>query len=63
MGGIGVVQMEAGVDVYSLRPKFIEQGVWVRPFGDIIYLTPAFTVTGDELAQLTQSITTVIKGL
>ena len=63
MGGIGVVQMEAGVDVYSLRPKFIDQGVWVRPFGDIIYLTPAFTVTGDELAQLTQSITTVIKGL
>ncbi len=63
MGGIGVVQMEAGVDVYSLRPKLIEQGVWVRPFGDIIYLTPAFTVTSDELAQLTQSITTVIKGL
>src|SRR5260370_35402290 len=33
-GAIGVVQLDENVDVYALRPRFVEQGVWVRPFKD-----------------------------
>lgn len=60
-GAIGVVQMEAGYDVYGLRAKFIEQGVWVRPFGDIIYLMPSFTISVKELSKLTGSIVKILK--
>jgi adenosylmethionine-8-amino-7-oxononanoate aminotransferase len=59
-GAIGVVQMEAGFDVYGLRPKFIEQGVWIRPFEDMVYLTPALTISQQELCTLTDSIVKVL---
>jgi adenosylmethionine-8-amino-7-oxononanoate aminotransferase len=60
-GAIGVVQMEAGVDVYSLRDKFLERGVWVRPFKDIIYLMPPLSVSPEELRILTDSVASVLK--
>ncbi|MDE3059620.1 MAG: adenosylmethionine--8-amino-7-oxononanoate transaminase [Pseudomonadota bacterium] len=59
-GAIGVVQMEASVDVRALRPKFIEHGVWVRPFKDIVYLMPPLVIAPEELAVLTGSIFSVI---
>ncbi len=60
-GAIGVVQMEK-LDKYALRQKFIERGVWIRPFGDIIYLAPPLVIAPEELARLTQAIHEVIKG-
>lgn len=59
-GAIGVVQMEAGYDVMALRPKFLDHNVWIRPFGDIIYLTPPFTMSKEELSQLTAAIRTIL---
>jgi len=55
-GAIGVVQCASLGDAAGLRAKFAEQGVWVRPFGDIVYLTPAFTIEKDQLAALTGAI-------
>jgi adenosylmethionine-8-amino-7-oxononanoate aminotransferase len=55
-GAIGVVQCASLGDAAGLRAKFAEQGVWVRPFGDIVYLTPAFTIDRDQLAALTGAI-------
>ncbi len=55
-GAIGVVQMEPSFDVYALRPKFVERGVWIRPFKDIVYVTPAFTIKNEELDKLVQCI-------
>ena len=43
-GAIGVVEMERIDDLDALRARFVEEGVFVRPFGNIIYLTPAFTI-------------------
>jgi adenosylmethionine-8-amino-7-oxononanoate aminotransferase len=40
----------------ALKTRLVEQGVWVRPFRDIVYLTPAFTIQEDELTQLTGAI-------
>jgi adenosylmethionine-8-amino-7-oxononanoate aminotransferase len=59
-GAIGVVEMERIADVNVLRARFVEQGVFVRPFGNVIYLTPSLTVAADELAKLTGAITKVL---
>jgi len=59
-GAIGVVQMEPSVDVFALRPKFIERGVWLRPFGDIVYILPPLVIAPDELSELTESVESVI---
>ncbi len=60
-GAIGVVQFAAPVDSQALRARFLECGVWIRPFGDIVYLAPAFTIADDELAALFKALETVLK--
>ena len=59
-GAIGVVQLEENVDVYSLRPRFVEQGVWIRPFKDIVYLMPPLVIDGEELNTLTRAVCAVV---
>ena len=61
-GAIGVVQLEPGIDVRAMRPRFIERGVWVRPFKDIVYLTPSFVISRDELDRLTRAAREVVAG-
>ncbi|WP_395696767.1 adenosylmethionine--8-amino-7-oxononanoate transaminase [Methylocella sp.] len=56
LGAIGVVELEKISDLAGLKRRFVERGVFVRPFGRIVYLTPAFTISDDELATLTQAI-------
>ncbi|NHO32468.1 adenosylmethionine--8-amino-7-oxononanoate transaminase [Acetobacter sp. LMG 1636] len=60
MGAIGVVEMEHIADPATLRTRFIAEGVWIRPFRNIIYLTPAFTITANELSALTSAIQRVL---
>jgi adenosylmethionine-8-amino-7-oxononanoate aminotransferase len=62
-GAIGVVEMERIIDLNALRTRFVEEGVFVRPFGNIIYLTPAFTIAPDELATLTDAVVKVVRKL
>jgi adenosylmethionine---8-amino-7-oxononanoate aminotransferase len=62
-GAIGVVEMERIGNLDALRARFIEEGVFVRPFGNIIYLTPAFTIASDELKTLTGAVVNVVKAL
>jgi adenosylmethionine-8-amino-7-oxononanoate aminotransferase len=59
-GAIGVVEMERIADLNALRARFVEQGVFIRPFGNVIYLTPAFTIAADELKMLTDAIVKVV---
>jgi adenosylmethionine-8-amino-7-oxononanoate aminotransferase len=60
MGAIGVVELDRIADVQGLRARFVEEGVFIRPFGRIVYLTPAFTISADELATLTGAIVKVV---
>lgn len=60
-GAIGVVEMDRLDDLNALRGAFVEQGVFVRPFGKVIYLTPAFTIAPDELKQLTGAVVNVVQ--
>jgi len=59
-GAIGVVEMQQIDDMQALRARFVEEGVFIRPFGAIIYLTPAFTIESQELSRLTGAIVRVV---
>jgi adenosylmethionine---8-amino-7-oxononanoate aminotransferase len=60
-GAIGVVELERISDLEGLRARFIAEGVFIRPFGNVIYLTPAFTIDADDLSRLTGAIIKVLK--
>ncbi|QHI95014.1 adenosylmethionine--8-amino-7-oxononanoate transaminase [Aristophania vespae] len=60
-GAIGVVELDAIKDSARLNKAFIEKNVWIRPFRNIIYLTPAFTIKTDELSMLTSAIYDVLE--
>jgi adenosylmethionine-8-amino-7-oxononanoate aminotransferase len=60
MGAVGVVEMEKIADPATLRSCFAEKGAWIRPFRNIIYLTPAFTISAEELSFLTSTIVEVV---
>ncbi len=62
-GAIGVVEMERIADLNALRARFVEEGVFVRPFGNVIYLTPAFTIAPEELKALTDAVLKVVRAL
>ncbi len=61
-GAIGVVQFLHRPDINYLREQFISQGVWIRPFGDVVYLTPALNIDSDDLQQLINAVNHVVKG-
>jgi adenosylmethionine-8-amino-7-oxononanoate aminotransferase len=55
-GAIGVVEVTGIADLEALGARFVEQGVFVRPFGNVVYLTPALTITPTELKTLTDAV-------
>jgi adenosylmethionine---8-amino-7-oxononanoate aminotransferase len=59
-GAIGVVELDRIKDLKTLRQRFVAEGVFIRPFGSIIYLTPAFTIAEGELAKLTDAVWRVV---
>ena len=60
-GAIGVVELERIAEPGAMRARFVEEGVFIRPFGNVVYLTPSFTITPDELTTLTRAIGKVIQ--
>jgi adenosylmethionine-8-amino-7-oxononanoate aminotransferase len=61
LGAIGVVELHAITNPAALRMALVEQGVWIRPFRNILYLTPALTIGEEELATLCGAIRKVLK--
>jgi adenosylmethionine---8-amino-7-oxononanoate aminotransferase len=60
LGAIGVVELDRIENLNILRQGFIAKSVFIRPFDSIVYLTPAFTITEDELAKLTDAVNAVL---
>ena len=58
-GAIGVIQVKEMRGLDDLKARFIEAGVWIRPFRDIIYTTPPYVISADELAALTKAMVDV----
>ena len=63
LGAIGVVELIEPVDMAVVQPQFVEQGVWVRPFGKLVYLMPPFVMNDDDLAMLSAAVVTVVRRL
>jgi adenosylmethionine-8-amino-7-oxononanoate aminotransferase len=55
-GGIGVVELKNAVNLYQIQPKFVELGVWVRPFGKLIYLMPPYVISKTQIQTLGKAI-------
>lgn len=63
LGAIGVVEMEEKIDTQSILPSLIDKGVWLRPFGNIIYLTPPFIISSEDLSHLTKSLCEILSDI
>lgn len=59
-GAIGVLELHQAVDMKWIQPKFVELGVWLRPFGKLVYIMPPFIITKAQLERLMSAIFTVV---
>jgi adenosylmethionine-8-amino-7-oxononanoate aminotransferase len=60
LGAIGVVETRRPVNVAVLQRAFVERGVWIRPFGRLIYLMPPYVVRPGDLSRLTAAVVEVL---
>lgn len=60
LGGIGVIETVDAVNMANIQKRFVELGVWIRPFGKLIYIMPPFIITEADLKRLVKAISTVL---
>jgi len=60
LGAIGVVELHQAVDMKTIQPMFVDAGVWVRPFGKLVYLMPPYIINESELHTLTAAVYQVL---
>jgi len=62
-GAIGVVELKQPLDMRWVQPRLVEEGVWVRPFGKLIYLMPPYIIDAEQLSRLCSAVVTVVQAL
>jgi adenosylmethionine-8-amino-7-oxononanoate aminotransferase len=63
LGAIGVVELQNPVAMATIQRQFIEKGIWVRPFGRLVYLMPPFIMCDKELGILTATVCDVVQSI
>ncbi len=61
LGAIGVVELERPVNMARIQKRFVDRGVWVRPFGRLVYVMPPFIMNAGELETLTAAVVSVVQ--
>ena len=61
LGAIGVVELNRDVDLAWMTKKFIDKGIWIRPFLNLVYIMPPYITSSEELTQITEAIYDVVK--
>jgi adenosylmethionine---8-amino-7-oxononanoate aminotransferase len=56
LGAIGVIELDQPVDLRAVTPLLVERGVWLRPFGRLVYTMPPFVTGDDDLALITTAM-------
>lgn len=52
LGAVGVIEMVSAVDIAEIQKKFVDLGVWIRPFGKLIYIMPPYVIIQEDLEYL-----------
>lgn len=63
LGSVGVIEMNSAINTGALQQAFIKLGVWIRPFGHVLYITPPYTISSEQLTTLTQALKTIAKNI
>ena len=63
LGAIGVIELKEPVDMRVVQPLFVERGVWVRPFGKLVYAMPPYVMGSADVATLTAAMVDVVAQL
>ena len=56
LGAIGVVELDEAIDVAVVQQRFVDAGVWIRPFGKLVYVMPPYTIGANDLSRLTDAL-------
>lgn len=62
LGAIGVIELAEPVDMAQIEPAFVEAGIWLRPFGKLVYMMPPYIITDAQIEKLTSATYSVLQG-
>lgn len=61
LGAIGVVELNFNVDMKTLQQQFVQRGIWVRPFGKLVYVMPPYVISEQQLNTLLEQLVSVVE--
>jgi len=63
LGAIGVIELKAAVRLERIQQRMLEQGIWIRPFGRLVYVMPPYVISDAQLQQLCDGMVALVAGL